>query len=477
VTTTQRGRSQAVEHLSDAERAARGKAARKKVPRASLAAWDPPASRRDPVELLRAQEVDRVPELVPIRHERMLVSPFAFYRGAAVIMASDLAIGPRSGLSVQCCGDAHLVNFGGFSAPDRQMVFDVNDFDETSKGPFEWDVKRLVASFEIARRANGFEDGAESFAEHAARAYREAMTEFASMRNLDVWYSRLDAQAVIDRWAARVRPKDMKRFQRTVAKARTKDSMRAFDRLTERVGDEIRIVSDPPLVSRLEDLAEAEAPDDVSVAELTEWVREQFRGYRASLQPDRRHLLEGYELVDIARKVVGVGSVGTRCWIVLMLGKDDTDPLFLQVKEAEPSVLEAHAGKSRYRNHGQRVVEGQRLLQAASDILLGWFRTPTPDGQVRDFYVRQLWDGKLSPDIDNMTPEALAIFAEMCGWTLARGHARSGDRIALANYLGSGSSFDRAMGEFASAYADQNDRDYQAMVNAFGDGGTTAPPA
>ncbi len=380
MTTTQRGRSQAVEHLSDAERAARGKAARKKVPRASLAAWDPPANRPGPVELLRAQEVDRVPELVPIRHERMLVSPFAFYRGAAVIMASDLAIGPRSGLQVQCCGDAHLVNFGGFAAPDRQMVFDVNDFDETSKGPFEWDVKRLVASFEIARRAHGFEDGAESFAEHAARAYREAMTEFASMRNLDVWYSRLDAQAVIDRWAARVSEKDMKRFERTVAKARSKDSMRAFDRLTERVGDEIRIVSDPPLVSRLDDLAEAEVPDAVNVAAITEWVHEQFRGYRASLQPDRRHLLEGYELVDIARKVVGVGSVGTRCWIVLMLGKDDADPLFLQVKEAELSVLEAHAGKSRYRNHGQRVVEGQRLLQAASDILLGWFRTPTPDG-------------------------------------------------------------------------------------------------
>jgi uncharacterized protein (DUF2252 family) len=475
--TQRRGRAAAVEHLSEDERAARGKAARKKVPRASLGVWDPPSNRPDPVGLLRGQESVRVPELVPIRHERMLVSPFAFYRGAAVVMASDLAIGPRSGLPVQCCGDAHLVNFGGFSAPDRQMVFDVNDFDETSKGPFEWDVKRLVASFEIARRANGFEDGAESFAEHAARAYREAMTEFATMRNLDVWYSRLDAEGVINRWAARVSQKNMKRFERTVAKARSKDSLRAFDRLTERVDGEIRIASDPPLVSRLADLAESEAPAGTTVEEVTAWVHEQFRGYRSSLQPDRRQLLEGYELVDIARKVVGVGSVGTRCWIVLMLGKDEADPLFLQVKEAEPSVLEAHAGKSKYRNHGQRVVEGQRLLQASSDILLGWFRTPTPDGPVRDFYVRQLWDGKLSPDIDNMTPEALAIFAEMCGWTLARGHARSGDRIAIAAYLGSGSGFDRAMGEFALAYADQNDRDYQAMVAAFGAAATTAPSA
>jgi uncharacterized protein (DUF2252 family) len=476
-TTQQHSRATAVEHLSEDERAARGKAARKKVPRASLAVWDPPAERPDPVELLRAQEADRVPELVPIRHERMLASPFAFYRGAAVIMASDLAIGPRSGLQVQCCGDAHLVNFGGFSAPDRQMVFDVNDFDETSKGPFEWDVKRLVASFEIARRANGFEDGAESFPEHAARAYREAMTEFATMRNLDVWYSRLDAQAVITRWAARVSQKNTKRFERTVAKARSKDSIRAFDRLTERVGGEIRIVSDPPLVSRLDDLAKAEAGENVDVAALVAWVHEQFRGYRASLQPDRRQLLEGYELVDIARKVVGVGSVGTRCWIVLMLGKDERDPLFLQVKQAESSVLEAHAGKSKYRNHGQRVVEGQRLLQAASDILLGWFRTATPEGPVRDFYVRQLWDGKLSPDVETMTPEVLGIFAEMCGWTLARGHARSGDRIALATYLGTGSSFDRAMGEFAMAYADQNDRDYHAMVAAVGNANTTAPPS
>jgi uncharacterized protein (DUF2252 family) len=461
-----------VEHPSETERAKRGKAARAKVPRASHGVWDPPADRPDPVGLLRAQEADRVPELVPIRHERMLTSPFAFYRGAAVIMASDLAMGPRSGLQVQCCGDAHLVNFGGFAAPDRQMVFDVNDFDETSKGPFEWDVKRLAASFEIARRANGFEDGAESYAEHAARAYREAMAEFAVMGNLDVWYSRLDAQGVIDRWAARVSKKNMRRFERTVAKARGKDSIRAFDRLTERVGGEIRIVSDPPLVSRLEDLAEAEAGDMVDADGIAEWVHEQFRGYRASLQPDRKHLLEGYELVDIARKVVGVGSVGTRCWIVLMLGKDERDPLFLQVKEAEPSVLEAHAGKSRYRNHGQRVVEGQRLLQAASDVMLGWFRARTPFGETRDFYVRQLWDGKLSPNIDELTPEGLGIFAEMCGWTLARGHARSGDRIAIAAYLGSGSTFDRAMGDFARVYADQNDRDYQAMVAAVGSEGT-----
>jgi uncharacterized protein (DUF2252 family) len=456
-----------VAHLSVTERSVRGKDARKKASRRGLGDWEPAAARPDPVALLREQEATRIPELVPIRHQRMIESPFAFYRGAAVIMAADLAAGPTTGLQVQCCGDAHLSNFGGFAAPDREMVFDINDFDETSVAPFEWDVKRLAASFEIAARSRGFVgDRSDSFAEQTARAYRGAMAEFAAMRNLDVWYSRLDATAVIERWAAGVSKQQIKQFQQTVAKARSKDSLKAFDRLTEVVDGEARIVSDPPLIVRLADLAA-----DLSTTAVTEWVQQEFRKYRSSLEPDRRHLLEDFEIVDIARKVVGVGSVGTRCWIVLLRGKDAADPLFLQVKEAEESVLERHAAPSEYASHGQRVMEGQRLLQAASDILLGWFRTTAPDGATRDFYVRQLWDGKLSPDLENMTPERMGIFAEMCGWTLARGHARSGDRIAIAAYLGSSDAFDRAMATFAVAYADQNDRDYRAAVAAFGASG------
>jgi uncharacterized protein (DUF2252 family) len=454
-----------VTHLTEAERAERGRAERKAVPRASLGGWEPPADRADPVELLRGQETLRVPELVAIRHERMLASPFAFYRGAAVIMASDLATRPRTDLIVQCCGDAHLANFGGFAAPDRAMVFDLNDFDETSRGPFEWDVKRLAASFEIAARSREFEpDVAHTIARHVAEYYRQTMTEFAGMGNLDVWYARLDAASLLARWSDRVTSKEIKRFQRDVAKAQSKDSSRAFAKLTEKVDGEVRIVNDPPLVVRLDDLAAQES--DLTPEEITEWVRERFRHYRASLQPDRRHLLESYELVDIARKVVGVGSVGTRCWIAAMVGKDDTDPLFLQIKEAQGSVLEPYAGKTEYASAGQRVVEGQRLLQAASDIMLGWFRTPSLDGVERDYYVRQLWDGKLSPNIEGMSPEVFTIYAELCGWTLARGHARSGDRIAIASYMGSGDAFDRAIEEFADSYADQNERDYEAAVAA-----------
>jgi uncharacterized protein (DUF2252 family) len=449
-----------VTHLSKAERADRGRLARKKVPRAALGAWEPPAERADPVALLREQETRRVPELVAVRHERMLVSAFTFYRGAAVIMASDLATRPRTDLIVQCCGDAHLSNFGGFAAPDRQMVFDLNDFDETSRGPFEWDVKRLATSFEIAARDRAFEPSvAHSIARHVAEYYRQTMAELAAMGNLDVWYARIDADAVLDRWANRATTKEVKRFQREVAKAQSKDSLRAMNKLTERVDGEIRIANDHPLVVRLDDLARDEGMDKDTVAT---WVRERFRQYRYSLQPDRRHLLEGYEIVDLARKVVGVGSVGTRCWIAAMVGSDETDPLFLQIKEAERSVLEAYAGKSDYASSGQRVVEGQRLLQASSDILLGWLRTPALDGVVRDYYVRQLWDGKLSPNLERMSPEVFTIYAELCAWTLARGHARSGDRVAISSYLGTGQVFDQAIEEFATGYADQNQRDYDA---------------
>jgi uncharacterized protein (DUF2252 family) len=344
------------------------------------------------------------------------------------------------------------------------MVFDLNDFDETSRGPFEWDVKRLAASFEIAARSREFEpDVAHSIARHVAEYYRQTMAEFAQLGNLDVWYARLDAEALLARWSDRVTSKDIKRFQRQVAKAQSKDSGRAFAKLTEVVDGEVRIVNDPPLVVRIDDLVRDEG---VSADEVSAFIRERFRHYRASLQPDRRHLLESYEMVDLARKVVGVGSVGTRCWIAAMVGKDDGDPLFLQIKEAQQSVLEPHAGKSEYATAGQRVVEGQRLLQAASDIMLGWFRTPALDGVERDFYVRQLWDGKLSPNIDGMAPEVFTVYTEICAWTLARGHARSGDRIAIASYLGSGDTFDRAIEEFAIGYADQNERDHAAAVAA-----------
>jgi uncharacterized protein (DUF2252 family) len=390
----------------------------------------------------------------------MLESPFTFYRGAAVVMAADLATVPSSGLRVQACGDAHLANFGGFAAPDRTLVFDMNDFDETVPGPFEWDVKRLAASFEIAARSREFSSKtARAVVRRVASSYREAMAQFAAMTNLEVWYSRLDAQAVLDRWRSHVSPDDVKRFERTAAKAERKDSLKALSRLTQRVGGAYRIVSDPPTLVPVTDLAGDPEP-------FLAWLHKRYRVYRRSLQHDRRHLLDGYRLVDFARKVVGVGSVGTRCWVALLLGKDEADPLFLQVKEAEASVLEPYVRKSRFANHGQRVVEGQRLLQTAGDILLGWTRAVGIDGVERDCYVRQLWDWKVSPTVETMTPDILKIYAQLCGWTLARGHARSGDRIAIAGYLGTGVGFERAIADFAAAYADQNERDFEAVSAA-----------
>jgi uncharacterized protein (DUF2252 family) len=375
---------------------------------------------------------------------------------------------------VQLCGDAHLANFGGFAAPDRSLVFDINDFDETSPGPFEWDVKRLAASFQIAARDNGFsEKRARQCVLDVAAAYRLSMAEFAAMTNLEVWYARADAQAVIDRWSTEVGPAEVKRLQGMVARAQAKDSTKALTKLTVREGDVYRIKSDPPVVVPLSELARAEGIE-LGEDELVAWLKTKFSVYRHSLQPDRRHLLDGYELVDFARKVVGVGSVGTRCWIALFLGRDDRDPLFLQIKEAEASVLAAYAGRSGFANHGQRVVEGQRLLQAASDTLLGWLHADGLDGQSRDFYVRQLWDWKVSAVIETMTPEIMRIYAQLCGWTLARGHARSGDRIAISAYLGTSDTFDRAIADFAAAYADQNERDHAVAAHLFGDqGGST----
>lgn len=451
-------------HLSAAERSARGKAARAAAPRSSQAQLD--VDERDPVALLDEQSASRVPELVPIRYGRMLVSPFTFYRGAARLMAHDLASTPNAGLTVQLCGDAHLSNFGGFASPDRALVFDLNDFDETLAGPFEWDVKRLAASFEIGGRDRGFDDAERREAVLASvRAYRKAMQEFARMRNLDVWYSRLDVEAIAARVQAENSKPATKAFSRAVAKAQTKDSMRAFAKLTHVVDGEPRIISDPPVIVPVEELV----GDDFEG--MDESIHDLYRAYRNSLESSRRDLLESYRFVHLARKIVGVGSVGTRAWIALLIGRDNGDPLFLQIKEAQESVLEPNLGKSKFRNSGKRVVEGQRLMQAASDIFLGWIHSPYGiDGVPRDYYVRQLWDWKTSVDMDRVLPQGLILYARICGWTLARAHARSGDRIAIASYLGKGDVFDRALSDFATAYADVNERDYKRLAEAAADG-------
>jgi uncharacterized protein (DUF2252 family) len=455
-------RPRTVPHLTPAERAARGKAARGELPRSAHADWEPGPRRGNPIELLEEQAQTRLPELGPIRYGRMLVSPFAFFRGAAYLMAADLADGPRSGLHTQLCGDAHLSNFGIFAAPDRRRVFSISDFDETLPGPFEWDVKRLAASFAVVGRDRGFDDGSRrSVVMTAVREYRQAMARFASMRNINVWYTRLDVAGILEQLGATASRKQLKRVQSNVAKMRTKDSLRALTKLCRTVDGELRIVGNPPLVTPIEDVLTG-----AELGDLEDVVRRMIRTYRRTLPRDRRNLLGSYRYVHAARKVVGVGSVGTRAWILLMVGRDDNDPLFLQFKEAQASVLEPFIGRSQYAQHGQRVVEGQRMMQAASDILLGWERIVTIDGQERDFYIRQLWDAKGSPEVELMDTTALEAYGRICGWTLARAHARSGDRIAIAAYLGNGGSFDRAMATFAERYADQNERDYAALKEA-----------
>jgi uncharacterized protein (DUF2252 family) len=447
------------------ERAARGKAARSEVRRSSHAVWEPADGRADPVAILERQARSRVPELVPIRYGRMSASPFAFFRGAAAVMAADLATTPVSGLRVQVCGDAHLSNFGAFAAPDRRLVFDLNDFDESLPGPWEWDVKRLAASFAIAGRENGLKRKERAVPLlTAARSYREAMRAFASQSNLEVWYARLDVEAVMAEIEAGD-PDAVKQVRKGVAKARSKDSLRALEKLTEEVDGELRIVSQPPLIVPAEELMPANETRD-----LEQTLLRVLDSYRESLSADRQHLLDGYRFRYIARKVVGVGSVGTRAWIVLLTGADDSDPLFLQAKEAEASVLEPYAGASRFRNHGRRVVGGQRLMQAASDIFLGWCPAVGFDGGERDFYVRQLWDWKRSVEIEGLSPRGLEVYARMCGWTLARAHARSGDRIAIASYLGAGDTFDGAIAEFSESYAEQSERDHAALVAAIDSG-------
>ena len=419
--------------------------------------------RADPVELLERQAQTRVPELVPIRYGRMLVSPFAFYRGAAMIMANDLASTPRSGLTVQCCGDAHLSNFGAFASPERRLVFDINDFDETLPGPWEWDVKRLAASMLIAAVDNGFGvKDQDKIVLETVGAYRGAVRDFAGMSNLGVWYSHLDFESTLKEYSGQFKPKLVSRAEKAVAKARTRDSMSAFNKLTEVVDGKVQIIDQSPLIVPIAKLA---AGEDIDA--IFEELRMLIRVYRESLEFDRRVLIEEFELHDFARKVVGVGSVGTRAWIGLMMGRDGSDPLFLQIKEAEASVLEPFLGASEFANHGQRAVTGQRLMQAVSDIFLGWVHNPDGlDGKARDFYVRQLKDWKASAEIEQMVPEGMAVYGRLCGWTLARAHARSGDRIAIASYLGGGSTFDRAILDFSRAYAAQNERDYKELADA-----------
>ena len=418
------------------------------------------------MELLVEQAAGREVDLLPIRYGRMLVSPFTYYRGAAAVMAADLAGTPRSGLTVQVCGDAHLSNFGLFGSPERELVFDINDFDETLRGPWEWDVKRLVTSLTVAGRVNGFPSKQRrKNALTAAAAYRTSMRELAGMRDLDVWYAHMRVQEGLPRMRALLDKQSMKQAERVVEKARTRDSLQAYDKLTTVVDGERRIISDPPLIVPIEELL---TPD---VAErFKDMVRTMLGSYRRSLLPDRRHLFEQFRFVHIARKVVGVGSVGTRDWIVLMLGRDHRDPLFLQAKEATTSVLEPFVGASRYTQHGQRVVEGQRLMQTASDIFLGWESMAGLDGVRRDFYVRQLRDWKGAWEPETMTPVGMAAYGEMCAWTLARAHARSGDRIAIAAYLGASDVFDQALAAFSEGYADQNEADHAALEKAVKDG-------
>ncbi|MEU8785417.1 DUF2252 domain-containing protein [Streptomyces sp. NPDC048637] len=455
------------------ERAEQGRALRSEVPRSSHADFQPTAARTDPVDTIERQSALRVPELVPIRYGRMLESPFRFYRGAAAIMAADLATTPSTGLRTQLCGDAHLLNFRLLASPERHLMFDINDFDETLPGPWEWDVKRLAASFAIAGRGNGFSESVRAGIIRAACAsYRDRMRQYADTRTLEVWYAHADMADVQAEEAQELDSRGRAGLSRIVAEARTHDTVQAFRKLTRKRGGQVRIAADPPLIVPLDDLL-----PDVERDQLEDQIRGLIEGYAGSLRSDHRRLLEQYRVVDVARKVVGVGSVGTRCWIVLLLGKDAEDPLLLQAKEADESVLAAYAGPGVHTNQGERVVTGQRLMQAASDIFLGWERVTGIDGRQRDFYVRQLRDWKGIMPADMMVPVGMRRFAVRCGATLARAHARSGDRIAIAAYLGTGTVFDEALARFAERYADQNERDHQALVAAVREGRVTAQPS
>ncbi len=476
-----------VAHMSLDERQAKGRQAADQTPPSSHSGWHPAADRPDPVALLEEQDLTREQDLVPVRHGRMMVSPFTFYRGAAKIMAADLKDTPVAGLDAQLCGDAHLSNFGLFASPERLLLFDLNDFDETLPGPVEYDVKRMAASFTIAARNNGFSKAdARAATQASVTAYREAMAAFAQMPTMDVWYAHLDEdelRGAIRSTVAETKKEakgaqkgkkggeqgklaklGAKRAEKTAAKAHTRDSLQALSKLGELVDGQYRIVSQPPVIVPFRDLA---ATFGLSPDEVMPVIVEQFRRYRATLQGDRRHLLERFEIVDAARKVVGVGSVGTRAFIVLLQGRDAQDPLFLQIKEATASVLEAHLPKSRYQQHGARVVHGQRMMQAASDIYLGWTKGLDVN---RHFYWRQLRDMKGSVLVEAMTPLGLTFYARICGWTLARAHARSGDPVAITAYLGATDAFDKSITDFSQRYADQNEQDYEDFVKAIGSG-------
>ena len=452
------------------ERSAYGKSLRDATPLESHAELSADGDRPNPIQLLTEQAADRVLELVPVRYGRMLASPFAFYRGAARVMACDLARTPVTGLTCQVCGDAHLSNFGLFGSPERRLMFDLNDFDETTVGPWEWDVKRLAASLAIAGRQNGYSaKQRRTIVLTAVGRYRTALVEFAAMRDLEVWYARLDAEELLARLSASLDAKRRKKIDKFVERAKSRDSVQAMGKLTVETNGRVRIMADPPLVVPLRDLVSAEEDED-----FTERFAGLIRHYRGTLQADRRVLLERYHFVDMARKVVGVGSVGTRCWIVLLTGRAIDDPLFLQVKEAKASVLAEYLGTTDRGNQGRRVVMGQRLMQQASDIFLGWERTTGIDGTERDFYIRQLRDWKGSITIEELLPKGMGLYAELCGWSLARAHARSGDRIAISGYLGSSATFDNAVAEFAESYADLTERDHQALMNAVAAGDVPA---
>ncbi len=453
--------------LSVAERTERGKLARKLTPRTSHAGWVPAADRRDPVELLVEQNADRWAFLVPVRHGRMMVSPFTFYRGAARIMAADLATTPDSGLPVQVCGDAHLANFGTYASPERQLVFDANDFDETLPGPWEWDVKRLAASFTIAGQHRGLDDDrCRALAAQVALEYRQSIARFAQMHTLDLWYDHLSGDDLqkLEAFAPKPTRKALEKFE---AKARSRDNLQALQKLAVEVDGQYQIRSDPPVLLPLRDVG-----TDLLPAEADDVIYRAFEAYKASLSDDRRHLIDRFRPVDLAIKVVGVGSVGTRCLIMLLEGRDRDDPLFLQVKEATRSVLEDHLPPSQYENAGRRVVEGQRLMQAVSDVCLGWTRGV----EGRDYYVRQLRDWKGSVDLEKVAVEFFDQYSRLCGWTLARSHARTGDAVAIAGYLGTSATFDTAIASFSVDYARQNNADFDAFVEAINSGRIEATP-
>ncbi|MDX1417081.1 MAG: DUF2252 domain-containing protein [Candidatus Promineifilaceae bacterium] len=453
-------------HLTVEERISRGENARLDCPRSGHAAWSPAQDRPDPVSLLEAQAKSRIPELVPIRYERMLASPFAFYRGAAVIMAADLSTMPNTGLNVQLCGDAHLSNFGGFASPERDLILDVNDFDETHPGPWEWDVKRLVASVEIAGREIGFDAQLlRTLVLEVAGEYQKTMRECAQLGNLKLWYLHLDRNGIKKRWGQELKHKELKAFDKKLAHASHHDNQRALEKLTRQVDGQLKIAPNPPLIVPVEDFLTGPEQDQIGAT-----IRGLINKYALNLRGDHRKLVSSYDYVHMARKVVGVGSVGTHCWVILMLGRDEQDPLFLQVKEAQASVLEPYLGKSDYDNHGRRVVEGRWLMQTSSDIFLGWDRAVGLDGVQRDFYIRQLWDWKVSLDFETMEPDEALVYGKICAWTLARAHARSGDPIAISAYLGESNQIDNTLADFATAYADQNERDYQALISAANNG-------